>query len=399
MHHLSVSTADGTRLYHTMTGEMILLERHESWEQLRNELIMHRFLVANSFNELAYVNKIRMLIGMSLPHHSRSVFTVFTTTDCNARCFYCYEKGRKRIAMTSQTAHDVANYMIRRVANSEPIKIRWFGGEPLLNMDVIRIICQDLSKHGVKFSSTIITNGVYFTKTVAEEAKVDWHLKWAQITLDGTEHVYNRTKAYMDQGNNPYQTVLNNIDDALESGISISIRLNVDHNNYEDIMVLCDTLADRFKTQKGIQVYAAPIRDLHGKKNDTADEVINKVENSLLQLGLYHQGKLSNAFKVNRCMADDDGSVTILPDGRIGKCEHFSETETIGSIYSDEQDQTVIQSWKEQMEDQEECKTCPLYPRCIRLKKCEWEQFGCSKADRQLKIQRLKDQIAKFQPK
>ena len=95
-------------------------------------------------------------------------------------------------------------------------------------------------------------------------------------------------------------------------------------------------------------------------------------------------------------MADDDASVTILPDGRLGKCEHYSESETFGSIYSDGRDADMIQSWKEQLEEQAECGICPLYPQCIRLKKCEWEQFGCSEADRQMKLQRLRFQIASF---
>ena len=92
-------------------------------------------------------------------------------------------------------------------------------------------------------------------------------------------------------------------------------------------------------------------------------------------------------------MADDDISETILPDGKIGRCEHFSDTEFTGSIYSSEQDQEIIQSWKEQMEAQKECKNCPLYPRCIRLKKCEWIQQGCSAVDREIEIRRLTYQI------
>lgn len=34
-------------------------------------------------------------------------YTILTTTGCNARCFYCYEKGTKPVTMTAETA-DVA---------------------------------------------------------------------------------------------------------------------------------------------------------------------------------------------------------------------------------------------------------------------------------------------------
>lgn len=29
------------------------------------------------------------------PEHT-TTYTIFTTTDCNARCFYCYEMGRSQ---------------------------------------------------------------------------------------------------------------------------------------------------------------------------------------------------------------------------------------------------------------------------------------------------------------
>ncbi len=394
-HHLAVPCADGLRLFHTMTGELLLLEREETWDSCAGYLIAHRFLVPLTFDEARYAERIRGLIRLSLLSKPITHFTVFTTTECNARCFYCYEQGRKRIPMSSQTALDTAQYIFR-VSAGRKIKLRWFGGEPLYNVDAIRIICNYLSEHGAVFSSTMVTNGFYFSKAVAEEAKKAWHLKWAQITLDGTEQIYNRTKNYVDHDENAFQTVIQNIESALAVGIRISIRLNTDQHNAEDMLRLCDVLANHFCLHQGLQVYASPIRDHQGRKNAATDTAMDQVEKRLLQLDLYHLGKLDNSFMLNRCMADDDASETILPDGRIGKCEHFSETETIGSIYSEERDQDVIQSWKERMTDQEECVTCPMYPRCIRLKKCEWEQFGCSEVDRQNKIQRLKYQITSF---
>lgn len=396
-HHLAVLCADGLRLFHTMTGELLLLEKGETWDSCEEDLIAHRFLVPVAFDEAHYAESIRGLMRLSLPSKATTRFTVFTTTECNARCFYCYEQGRKRMPMSPQTALDTAQYILRASAGKK-IKLRWFGGEPLYNMDVIRIICGYLSEHNALFSSTMVTNGLYFTKAVAEEAKEAWHLKWAQITLDGTERVYNQTKNFIDRDTNAFQTVLQNIESALAIGIHISIRLNTDGHNEEDMLQLCDILANRFHAQQGLHVYTSPIRDHQGKKSDAADSAVDQVEKKLFLLGLHHLGNLDNSFKLNRCMADDDASETILPDGRIGKCEHFSETETIGSIYSAERDQGMIRSWKERMADQEECLTCPLYPRCIRLKKCEWEQSGCSKVDRQIKIQQYKQQIASFIP-
>lgn len=395
IHCLSVESADGSRLFHTMTGELLLLEPGEFWESCKEALIEHRFLVPVTFDERNYVKGIRNLMRLSFPSQTEKHFTVFTTTDCNARCFYCYEKGRSRIPMTPKIAHDVAEH-IARSANGEKVKLRWFGGEPLYNAEAIRTICRELTQRGISFSSFLVTNGLYLTEAVIQEAKQDWGLDSVQITLDGTEHIYNRIKAYIDGGENPFRQVLNHIDACLQAGIWVSIRLNVNENNAADIAALCDEFAERFKNRKGLHVYAAPIRNARGQTMEADKDAVLRIEGKLMEQGLLRLGKLRNSFKLNHCMADDDASVTILPDGRLGKCEHYSESETFGSIYSDGRDADMIQSWKEQLEEQAECGICPLYPQCIRLKKCEWEQFGCSEADRQMKLQRLRFQIASF---
>ena len=50
-------------------------------------------------------------------------YTIFTTTDCNARCFYCFELGRSRIPMSEETAHKTARY-IRDHCGGEKVKIK-----------------------------------------------------------------------------------------------------------------------------------------------------------------------------------------------------------------------------------------------------------------------------------
>lgn len=49
-----------------------------------------------------------------------------------------------------------------------------------------------------------------------------------QVTLDGTEGVYNAVKRYVDAGEkSPYQVVLANIRGLLDAGVRVIVRLNV----------------------------------------------------------------------------------------------------------------------------------------------------------------------------
>ena len=394
-HHLSVPDENGILLFHTMTGELLRLEPEDTWETCKEDLVIHRFLVPNDADERKTTRDLRTVLSFMTGKKAVTHFTVFTTTDCNARCFYCYEQGRSRVPMTPKTAHDTAAYILR-VSKGEDVKLRWFGGEPLSNMEAIRTISRDLSANAVRFSSSMVTNGFYLTEPVIREAGQDWNLQKVQITLDGTEQVYNRVKAYVDGGENPYARVLSNIGSCLRAGVRVTIRLNVSEQNLNDLLALCDELATRFSDREGLQIYVSPILNPTGRFMEANKNAMLRIEQKLFHVGLTRPGKLDNAFTVNRCMADDDGSVTILPDGRIGKCEHFSESETIGSIYDDRPDYGAIRSWKERAEEQPECSDCPLYPRCNRLKKCEWEQFGCSETDRQREIRRLTSRIAAF---
>ena len=196
-HCVRAECEDGTLFFHTMMGTLLLLEKGRSLSDQEQALVEAWFLVPKEHDEMKALRKLRALACAVQPN-SRHVtgFTILTTTDCNARCFYCYEAGCKRITMSKQTARDVGAY-IARVSGGEQVKIHWFGGEPLCNPEAMDIICDALSKAGISFVSSVTTNGYYLTPELTERAMRDWHVTGALIAIDGTKEVYQRTKAYI----------------------------------------------------------------------------------------------------------------------------------------------------------------------------------------------------------
>ena len=171
---VSAECADGTLLYHTLTGELLLLS---PGEEQNETLIRKRFLVPQEFRDNQFTDEIRRIAGMVRPaKRNRTVFTVLTTTDCNARCYYCYEKGIRRTPMTEETALTVAEYIVR-VSGGEGVKLRWFGGEPLYNRKAIDEICGVLAGKGIVFESSMISNGFYLDEETARAAAEKWNLK------------------------------------------------------------------------------------------------------------------------------------------------------------------------------------------------------------------------------
>lgn len=384
-------------MYHTFTRALILLSQGESIWDHSDDLISRWFLVPVSFDEQKWVTQIQTIAAaLQKKKDVITTYTVFTTTDCNARCYYCYELHYKRVHMTEQTAHDTADYIVR-TSKGQEVKLHWFGGEPLYNRRAIDIITSDLRAQKIPFHSVMTSNGYYLDAETVFRAVHDWHLRWVQITLDGTKDVYNKTKSYIEKNCNAFERVLSNIGKALNAGIQVTVRLNVDGHNADDLLVLCKELSDRFGGRKGFTVYPEQLRAFEGpvrafqSEHEAAEKFI-ALQDAIISLGLNAWTPLERKLRINNCMADDDGSIAIYPDGRLCKCEHFKDSQTVGSIYSDSLDRTVLTAWKETIRFPE-CDGCALYPTCVNLKCCKWSDAGCSESRRMIKRYKLEQQI------
>lgn len=397
---------EGLLLYHVMTKALVLLDPDEADRLERDpksvpELMEGWFVVPDSLDDRKLAREVRAVGRMlAKPVRGLSGYTILTTTDCNARCFYCYERGRSRIPMSDETARATARYIIRNW-DGGTIRIRWFGGEPLYNKMVINTICTLLEEAGVPYRSSMVSNGLLFDESSVLEAVELWKLKKVQITLDGTEKVYNRVKNFIDPQGSAFQRVLGNIRLLVHAGIKVSVRLNIDLHNADDLFLLVDLLAAEFGNNPLVNVYSHSLFEACDSQaavihtDDQRKKVCEKqrlLRLKLRKLGLSSSKTPSHSLKLNRCMADNDASVVILPDGHVGKCEHFSESEWFTHVSSDEVDKDLIASFKELRPELDACADCALYPDCLRLLKCA-ETIHCYPEEREEKFADLHDQI------
>ena len=369
----------GVLLYNVATREMLLLSEEEFARAAESQYLRdHWFFVPEETNEKQSVDTLRWVLeNMQKKSGNITGYTILTTTDCNARCFYCYELGRSRIPMSEETAHKTAKF-IKDHCGGEEVSITWFGGEPLYNLPAIDIICGDLRQFGVAFKSKMVSNAYLFDDEAVRKAKDIWNLTYLQISLDGTEEVYNKSKAFIYKDGSAYQVVLQNIGRLLDAGIRIAIRLNFDLYNAEDLLHLVDELAERFQEKSGLSIYAHHLFEEKKTMNEIHDdtewaeryEALHRLEARIEKHGLAMKRSIKSKLKTNHCMADNDSCVTILPTGDIGVCEHHSEDEFIGHLDKDGFDAEVIASWKERSPEIPECADCAYFPECILLKKC-----------------------------
>ena len=392
----------GTLLYHTMTKAMILLSKVEvallDADAAAIPYLIEAWFVVPEDHDDRLLSRQMRAVGKMLekPVTAITTYTIFTTTECNARCFYCFQKGSAGIAMTEDTAHRTADYIIRH-CHGEKVTIHWFGGEPLYNKPVITQICQLLKEAGVEYKSTMITNGYLFDDEMIQEARDLWNLKRVQITLDGTEKMYNKIKAFIYKDENAYRRVLDNIHRLLEAGFHVKVRLNIDMYNADDLYQLVEELHHEFDGDKRPGVYLHTLFGEVAKQVAFTDDVKRKVlfekikaiKERLKMYGLATKPGLSRRVVLNHCIADNDKCLDIHADGHIGKCDNYLGREYIGHIDNEQLDQAVIDSFKECRDEIEACATCVDYPNCVRLKKCDSAQY-CYEEMREETLSRIR---------
>lgn len=367
---------DGILVYNVLTRCMVLLnvEEYENIFKIA-ELKDLWFVVSYDFDDKKFCYQLKKLYKLfEKKEKFIDSYTIFTTTDCNAHCFYCFEHGAKRISMPHKVAVDTANYIIRHCGN-EKVTLWWFGGEPLYNFDAIDTICTVLHDEKIEYVSKVVSNGYLFNSELIAKGKSLWNMVEAQVTLDGTEKKYNKIKAYKYKNANPFNVVLYNIQKLLEADIIVNIRLNVSDTNHNDLLKLVDVLHFRIKNNEKMKIYSHSLFDSPGYKNVTDEKQRNYLAKTLLQDRIDYYGyalknNISDSLTLNHCMADSDRNCSISPLGKLGKCQSYCDSEFYGSIYTEEFDNDIIKKFKEKTEDISECTNCCCYPDCYNIVMC-----------------------------
>lgn len=377
----------GKALYNPMTRSLVLMSQEEYdslFTDIENDyvsfLIRSYTLVAEDFDDMAAMQKLRNryvipLDDVYLQKGNIHEYTILTTTHCNANCFYCYEKGRSKVHMTEETAEKIGEFIIEHAPLDRVVDLRWFGGEPLFNMKVMDIIVNKIKETGLEYQSSLISNGSLFNDAVIKKAVDLWHLKHIQITLDGTEKVYNEAKNYTKKNFNPYKRVKENIKKLLEANISVSIRMNLELYNADDLKNLIRECHKDFGNDLPFGMYAYPIFEegnprTEEHKKELYDKLI-EIEQVLAECNYLNGKELYGGIRATHCMVDNGKAILFAPTGDIGLCEHYSETEFFSHLDNyEEKDWDVIKDWKRVEEPLDICSDCSYFPDCLRCSKC-----------------------------
>ena len=384
---LRKENAEGLLLYNTLTCQLVFFPSAEKDDLLSCETLLRGwFLVPQDFDEYSFarrIKRLRQLVYKAEEKKNRTLpidrYWILTTTNCNARCFYCHENGIPHMHMTPRTADDIVRYIQKHCAG-QPVQLMWYGGEPLVNERVIDQITRGLQEKGIAYSGKMISNGYLFDADSAKKAAALWQLRQIQITLDGMEETYNRIKAYphsAEEGS-PFVKVLDNISLLLDNRVNVQVRLNIDSYNREELFSLADLLIGRFGGRAGFSIYSAPLLEDclgtdHTRTQAQRQEVYaahHALSEKLNCAGVLLKTELARAMRSEmRCIAVSNVRV-IFPDGQLAFCHDYTDGILSGSIYGEEPQEQERIAYTQCLPEKAECAECVKFPQCVRLAKC-----------------------------
>lgn len=293
--------------------------------------------------------------------------SVLTTTNCNARCFYCYEKGVKHVNMDDKTLEALYNFIMSY--SPQKVTFGWFGGEPLVNTCVIDKLCEYCNNQQIQYESTMISNGALVDKYL-DKFKGLWKVKRIQITLDGVGEKYNKVKNYMDNSFNYFEKVVENIHKLLEQNTFVSIRLNFNQENYEDVLECIEFIHKEFGNKKNLKVYACHIfggvDTIHLADGRNLYLIIYR---KLMAFGYIRSLKdlRFNFINAGYCFTTNKSHFVINSDGNIFTCDHSIkdfESGGIGNLKNGIKFDSKYKFWTNNVYPLEKCKKCKFLFAC-----------------------------------
>ena len=117
---------------------------------------------------------------------------------CNLNCAYCFASQGKyhgdRAIMSFEVGKQAFDYLIKNSGTRRNLEVDFFGGEPLMNFDVVKQLvayAREIEKeHNKNFRFTLTTNGLLIDDDVIDFANKE--MSNVVLSLDGRKEIHDR---------------------------------------------------------------------------------------------------------------------------------------------------------------------------------------------------------------
>lgn len=346
--------------------------------QLREEFVISEFLVDSNAKEYEFINSRRSGQYCKNSKSTHLKLSIAPTLNCNLNCSYCYQVQddyeRNFVSINEIVLKDIGDFIKIKRKDHESIHITWYGGEPLLALDKISHISNLLKSlfDKEKISEGLITNGTYLDKKTREILK-DALVTRLQITIDGNKS-YHDARRYTYQKEGTYDTIINNVKEAVDEGFMIGIRVNIEPENVYAYRDVINDLIDNGLGGK-LYVHLAGTRyydNLRGISMEEYAKVMVEFAKDLVKNGFIGSLDLPQPIPSFCEMLEGHNSYSIDPDGNVVVCMEEIGDPTVsdanfgyitGDIDKKKEEFSIKSNWLREIPT--ECKDCGVLPLCL----------------------------------
>ena len=310
--------------------------------------------------------------------------------DCNLRCHYCFaetgEYHMGRALMPFSVGKAAIDFLMAHSGGRKNLEVDFFGGEPLMNWQVVKQIVaygrEQEARFGKKIRFTITTNAVAVTDEVVEFCNKEMHN--VVLSIDGRKEVHDHWRV-TPNGKGSFDIVLPNAKklglSRQELGLDYYVRGTFTRRNL-DFSKDVEFLADQGFEQISIEPVVLPDSDPASIREEDMPQVFSEYE-KLADI-LYtrrHDGRWLNFFhymldlengpclakRMTGCAAGNE-YVAVTPQGDIYPCHQFVGVEgfKMGSVLTGEFDSEIQKRFAG-------C-TIATKPQCAAC----WAKYYCS---------------------
>jgi len=295
------------------------------------------YLVADDEEDCKLYSKCIELI--SPPAISNAYIVV--TENCNFNCKYCFisnavqSPGVTKV-MTEEVARQAVKLLQRTYEKQQTPydkTITFYGGEPLLNFEVIRFFMEEVERikaqgywpSDVKYA--LITNGSLLTKDILEALQKYGIALSISYDVDKESHAQRVDK----NGNNSYDLVRQKIALCHDLGVPFSLSITIS----ETLLKRKDEiLSEILNMSPSTIAFNLLIPNKQNLKNERyyeeATDFMIEAFSHLRKIGLYEDRIMrkvhsfsENKMHIYDCCASGGNQYVITPDGKIGICHGY----------------------------------------------------------------------------